>query len=237
MVLVTVLAGCGRIGFGPDGVGAGDAGGDGRGDGDAAADAFASPGCGATAILTDDFDDGVIGPAWTAMTPHAWTVSEAEGVLRVAPPFSPALPDSAGYTQTATVGFAKTCAIAELVAVPTGSPLVYAFLRLGTAQKNVELVVEDGQLLGRFNNMGTTGTTGGGAYDPVADRFLRIRNTGSSYVFETGPSLASFTSHGLVGGGVVEPSPSTLQLGAGTEAGTTLVSGSAEFANVWFLGP
>jgi len=241
-LLLLVLAGCGRIGFGET-TGVGPSSDAHRGSalfdgGDAAGtiDALTSPLCGATVILADDFADGVVGSGpWTQVPALATGLSEQGGTFNIAVLGNATGGQHAGLRQTASESFTGICAIAEIDTTCTGT--VHSYVRLGTQTNHVEMYVANGQLYGEWTNGGTTGTNGPVAFDPVADRFLRIREQAGNYHFEMGPSLTSFPSTlGLQGGAVVMPGPSSFEIGADITA-TTSASTSCAFASAVLLGP
>jgi hypothetical protein len=245
LALLLVLAtGCGRVGFGgigTDGGGGGDdagGGGDdgGGGDPDGAIDGALSPGCGNTVILDDDFADGVIGPAWITVNTGNWLVTEGGGNAQILVTVPVAASSRGGYKQVQSQALPGTCALAELT-MATLSTGQYAYLRFGTPTKNVEIVVLDGKVTGRFTNGGAGGTVGSVTYNAQAHRWLRIRVIGNAYHMELGPTATSFpTGLGNIGGVVVDPSPTSLEFGSATGAQMSLV-GVVELSTVMLLGP
>ncbi len=240
--MILLACGCGRIGFDITGGGNGDPdGGGGTGDGalgdGAMIDAAMIAGCGTTPILIDDFQDGLLDPAWTFVSGVNFSTSESGGTLAVAPPPSTPGAARAGVKQVATVSPAGICAVAELTAIPIGSADVYAYLRFGGPTAKVEIAVQNGMLLGRFTMGGSSGTSGSLAYNPAAHRFIRISHPANSFVFAAGPSLASFTMIGSIGGAIVVPAPQSFEIGAATDVATSGLSGTARFASVTIVGP
>jgi len=240
---IVLLVGCGRFGFDPQGAGDDMQVDDARGDGPGGDGGVGDPdalisGCGTTQILVDDFSDGVIDARWTMVTGAGYSIFESAGLVRVVFPATASADTRAGYRQAATVAFTNTCAIVEIVGVPTGAN-ARAYLRLGTPTLNVELWVQNGRINGGFVNGGTAGSSGDIPFDPVNHRFVRIRNTGgNTYNFEAGPSPTSFpTLLGTQGGGLVMPSPSSLEIGGMATPNAATNAGSVTFGSVTFLGP
>jgi hypothetical protein len=244
-----LLAGCGRLGFGPlsggDDVDPGDDDGDGgtsTGDGgqrDAAIDAFTVTGCGATTIINDDFADSATGSQWTVVNTSTYVVTEATEAVTVTFPATAPSSTRAGYRQAASVSFINTCAIAEIISVPSGSPNAYAYLRLGTPTLHVELVIENGMVIGRFDTGAQSGTSGSVAYNASNHRFLRIRHNGSNYNFEVAAAFAGpYSLLGSIGGAIIAPvSPSSLEIGGATTATNASGAGNVKFERLVFLGP
>jgi hypothetical protein len=101
----------------------------------------------------------------------------------------------------------------------------------------MQIYVQGNQLWGSFLSGGTGGTLGPNGYDAVNERFLRIRVVGSTYFFEAGPSLTSFpVTIGSEGGSVVDPSPSSIELGVSVSAAGVAAT-SADFGMAILLGP
>ena len=115
-------------------------------------DKLISPGCGTTPIWSTTSRDGVM-DAGDEDRHVARTVTEAGGDLRVDFPATAPASTRAGYRQAATVDFTGTCAIAELVQVPTSTAAAFAYLRIGAPAKNIEIFVEGGQLIGRASTV------------------------------------------------------------------------------------
>jgi hypothetical protein len=248
VIALVIVTACGRLGFGPIGggddvnTGNGDGGGSTTGDdggGQGTSDAAVIPNCGSTVIIDDTFSDMSKGPEWTSVNTSIYFMIEAADMLVI--DFGGAEPPNtrAGYRQTASNTFVGTCAIAEITAVPDGSPNAYAYLRLGTPTLNVELAVENGQVIGRFTNGGTSGQNGNAVYDAANHRFLRIRNSGGNYNFEVAPAITGpYQNLGLAGGAIVSSvSPSSLEIGGATTATTASSAGDVRFERVLFLGP
>jgi hypothetical protein len=243
---LVLLAGCGRIGFdltgdgnGPSGDGSAHPEAGSGSDGSLGIDALTSPGCGTTPILIDDFADDAIDARWSVVNTGGYQVAETGGKVQIGYPATAPASTRAGYRQAATVDFTGTCAIAELVRVPNTGVAAFAYLRLGSPTKNIEMFVEGGNLFGRFSTNGTSGTIGPKPYDAVAHRFVRIRSTGpGNYVLEAGPSLTQFTTTiGTEGGTVVDPTPGSLEIGTSTDWSMVSGGGVVEFESLIFLGP
>jgi hypothetical protein len=79
---VTLLCGCGRIGFGVHD--AGGAGGDDDANGDAIIDLDAASGaCGAERAAARRFTNSIVEPIWTTLTGNGLTVAQTGGVLQI----------------------------------------------------------------------------------------------------------------------------------------------------------
>jgi hypothetical protein len=250
LTLIT-LAACGRVGFGPIGGGddvnpgddddaTGDGGTAGQGDGGTTTpDAFAIANCGSNVIIDDKFSDMTRGSQWAAINTGPFLVTEPFDTLRVTFAGNTAANQRAGYRQAVTIPFTGICAIAEIAAVPSGSPNAYLYLRLGTQTLNVEMVVENGMVIARFTNGGTSGQNGNVAYNATNHRFMRIRESGGSYNFAVAPALTGpYQSLGIAGGAIISGvSPSSIEVGGATTTLSAAGAGDATFESVLLLGP
>jgi hypothetical protein len=251
LLTLIAIAGCGRVGFdglaagGDDvnpgnGDGANGDGGGGQGDGGTTPDALVVPNCGATVVIDDKFADMTRGSEWTAVNTSLYGVVEANDMVRVVFPGNATANTRAGYRQAATMSFTGTCAIAEISAVPSGSPNAYAYLRLGTPTLNVEVVVENGMVIARFTNGGTSGQNGNVAYNATNHRFLRIRSsTAGSYNFEVAAAYTGpYQNLGLAGGAIVSTiSPGSIEIGGSTTTMSAAGAGEVDFERFVLLGP
>lgn len=246
VLLLSLVAGCGRVGFGA--AGDGGAGGDdapgGGGDGAVTGGDGAAPdagpiasGCGTTVIIDDDFTTAGT-PGWTLVNTGSFNTAKLSGIQRFSVNANATANTRAAYQQSMSNPLAGTCVIAEL-SLASSAAMLRSYLRIGAPTKNLEIYVEAGQLWARFttNGGGTTGTTGPVAYSPAQMRFLRIRSTGSqTYALEYGPSLTTWNSLGSQGGALVDPSPTFVEFGA-LAAGNQTVASTVEFERVLMLGP
>ncbi|MBL9019443.1 MAG: hypothetical protein JNL83_34965 [Myxococcales bacterium] len=240
-VLVALVAGCGRIGFGPTGDGgAGDGGDDapggGGGDGAMTDAAPISSMCGTTVIIDDSFTTG--GTAgWMLVNTGSFNTAKINGVQRFSVNANATAGTRAAYQQTMSNDLTNTCIIAEL-SQASSAAMLRSYLRIGAPAKNLEIYIEAGQLWGRFTTSGggTTGTIGPRAYNATQMRFLRIRWVAGNYQFEYGADLQSWTAFGQQGGTLVDPSPTFVEFGALAAANQTVAS-TVEFERILMLGP
>ena len=245
-MVLALVAGCGRIGFGASDGGPGGGGDDAPGGGDGAitggdgAMADAAPlatGCGDTVIIDDSFTTAGT-PGWTLVNTGSFNTAKLGGIQRFSVNANATADTRAGYQQAMSNPLAGTCVIAELSQASNAASL-RSYLRIGAPAKNLEIYIEAGQLWGRFttNGGGTTGTTGPTPYSATQMRFLRIRSAGAqNYALEYGPNLTTWNSFGVQGGQLVDPSPTFLEFGALAAANQTVAS-TVEFERVLMLGP
>jgi hypothetical protein len=152
-----------------------------------------APGACPISSLTDDFDDGVMAPVWSAgWSGTSCSASEATSTLEFTCPAM--VDDDAGYWTATAFDLAASQVSWEVVAPPAAGSLAY--LTLVVSRPEVDsgwaLAVDDGQL----NLFEITDASWvfirGEAHDPVGDRFLRIREAGGQVYFETSPDGVSF---------------------------------------------
>lgn len=242
---LVLVAGCGRFNFDPLGGGTGGNGdggsnGDGRsGDGGAGVDALSISGCGSTTIIDDDFADGAIGSQWTEINTGAYAISESGGAVTITYPASAAVDSRGAYRQTATMSLVGTCAIAEISMVPSAAATSYAYVRFGAPTKFVEIAVQSGMVIARFFTGSSAGNNGMVAYNPVAHRFLRIRQSGSqTYNLDVAAALTGpYSTLGSSGGAVVDPSPTSLEVGGSVQTTAATSAGSVRIERAILLGP
>lgn len=196
--MLCLACGCGRYGFTfPDargGNGDGPAPGDGGGDTpDVSGDAVAGA-CGTNVLLFDDFEDGTVAPEWTVLAGTGLTVGETGGVLQIA--FGNNVPASqtAGYRTAATMDFTDTCVEAELVMPADQTSGAVIELQLGAGQNRIYMDVASGMLeteeqLGAAVYRGTPLP-----YDPVAHRWLRMREVSGTWYFQVAPDAMTYTT-------------------------------------------
>jgi hypothetical protein len=73
-------------------------------------------------IIDDPFDDLMRGNEWAAINTGPFAVSEPSDTLKVTFAGNAPANQRAGYRQAVTMSFTGICAIAEVAAVPSGSP-------------------------------------------------------------------------------------------------------------------
>jgi hypothetical protein len=232
------LLGCGRIGFGLPADGAGEHAG--NGDSGAPSDALDAPGtasvCPTTALLADDFQDGVTGPQWTVLTATDLTVSETAGVLRVAYAAMSGPTEIAGYRQAAAADYTTSCVIAEINSVPNASA-AYMDTRVGTGPSDyVGFTIGSGMMSSSLHNGASVMTADVRAFDPVAHRFLRLRMSPTGTVFEASPDDITYSQLGAVTGVFGLATSTQLDLIA-TTTSQAQNAGNAEWASIRVLVP
>ncbi len=218
---VVLLCGCGRYGFGPIAVG-----GDGAvvGDGgtvDVGAGDAASGACGTNVQLYDDFEDGVIAPEWTTLAGNGLTVAETGGFLQIT--FSSNVPASqtAGYKTNAAMDFTNTCVEAELVMAANQTSGAVVELQLGAGQNRADIDVVNGMLQTEEQRGAAVYRGPAISYDPVAHRWLRMREISGTWYFQVSPDGMMYTTV------FAEPMEFPLQ----TQCVLTLAAGSGSAVN------
>lgn len=198
--MACLACGCGHIGFGTGGATGDGATGDGApGDGvpgDGAPPDIAPTGaCGATVRVSDDFADGVMGAQWSPVTGTGLTVAETGGVLQIT--FASNVPagQSAGYATASAMDWTNTCIVVEVVMVPNAAGGGEIEAVIGAGQNVVSMSAISGTLGALLQNGAQVHRmTPSLTYDPVAQRWWRMRNTSASWYFEVSPDDTTYTT-------------------------------------------
>ncbi|MDQ3369432.1 MAG: hypothetical protein M3680_28735 [Myxococcota bacterium] len=239
LVLVLGLGlGCGRIGYDarPGDADADDGSVDAILDGPLR-DAIMPGACGATALINDPFDDGVAAPAFTLNTSGGLTASESNGRFSVQFPGSVSASNDASYRSVTAYPVAGLCATVEVVQRPVNGAAIFAQLR--TAQLGVALFAHDDII-----ELRTEQSSGPGSgivvratlpLDLVAHRFWRLRQVGTTTLWETSADGSQFVTHAMVDG-FFTASTCLFELGAGAPVDVT-AGGAAAFESATAFGP
>ncbi len=238
IVLVAAL-GCGRSGFEervPDARGGSDdAAVDALVDAtvDATIDATVTGPCTGTTLVNDPLDDTAAAPLFLAQPITGLTLVEGAGHLDVQ--FAPtvAANNYANYRSAMTFAAEGLCATIELSQVPTD--VASAYVKLRTAQLEVELFSVDGAIHIRTRQANNLRVERIIPLDLVASRFWQIRVLAGTTYWETSPDGLAYTTH-LTLAGFFSAASCQVELGAGTQAAATN-AGIARFESVRILGP
>jgi len=224
--LVVLIAGCGRVGFGAFGTS------------DAAVDVVIpvpdgpvpASVCGATVELSDSFDT-TPAPTWTVQNQTSLTAQETGGNEQVT--FAASV--SAGlyaYFRSATAYSVEgMCAQAEIAGTPDFSKAGAAiYFKLRGSQLEIEFFAHDGVLdLRSHSSNNKVSIQGTVTWDPIALRFVRLRQAAGITYWDTSPDGVVYTQQAAVPG-VFATTTAQLELGAGAVS-TVANAGQALFAS------
>lgn len=236
-----MLAGCGRIDFGGVVAASGDAGGgdgivgDGGGGGDGGDGAVASGVCGSTVALSDDFEDGVMGAEWKAISGNNLTVAETGGFLQIT--FASNVPagQAAGYQQLTAMDYTGACTIVEVNEVPNPATIAQAIIQVGFAVGNsASMSIRGGMIYSTSHNGANVQMPDTRAWDGVAYRFLRIRESNGTWYWDASPDGVTFMQLGMVTEALVNQNAAYLVLDAATSSAQSN-GGQVQFASVRVL--
>jgi hypothetical protein len=155
--------------------------------------------CGGTGVVTDNFDDGVTAPQWLEAFPGSGPTHYAEtgGQLVITTGSGEASADYAGYQTFYTYDLRNDSVYVEVLSVPPASTHSDAYIR-AYLDANDFLAIQDEAGYVHFD-VGVTGSPisdlGAVAWDPVATRWWRIRETSGTVYFETSPDATTWTVH------------------------------------------
>lgn len=224
MLVGLATAGCGRIGFAPEGSAIVDASSDAQ-LGDASPDAT-NVACPSQIRLDDGFDSGLPSSQWEIRIGPQMSVTQTGGVVR----FSFGQPSPAGaessYRQMTAASLREGCVVAELVTVPANG--AEAFLAVETATARLRFKVEADKLEADDDVASVDAP-----YVAAMHRFLRIRDVAGTALWETSSDGTSFVPFHSA------PAPdlasAQIELGASTD--TSVSGGAVEFAKVLAVVP
>lgn len=229
--LLVLVAGCGRVGFGaisttdaaapnvviviPDGP-------------------VSMSACGSNTLLADSFDT-TPGSVWQVTNQNGLTAQETGGNEEIDFGASVSGGMYAYFRSTTAYPVAGLCAQAEIAGTPDFAKVGAAiYFKLRTSQLEVEFFAHDGvlDLRSRANNKVTIqGTV---TWDPVALRFVRLRQAGGVTYWDTSPDGAIYTQQAAAA--VFATATAQLELGAGAVS-TVANAGQALFASALASGP
>lgn len=180
---------------------------------DAALDAYV-PQCGTTVLLTDSFDDTMPGPAFTSGADTGLTVTEAGGHVDMTFAASVAANMYAYYSSATTYPTAGMCVALEISQVPVGGGSAYFKLQGGVLE--LEFYLADGMLDLRTHDPAIV-TKKTLTFDPVAQRFWRLRQQGGTSYWDTAPDGVTYVQQTSLAG-FFTPTAATITFGAGASA-------------------
>ena len=229
---VLLVAGCGRVGFGA--IGASDAPVDvviTVPDGPVPVSA-----CGSTVSLADSFDTSP-GTIWSVQNQAGLTAQETGGNLQISFAASVSGGLYSYFRSTTAYSVEGMCAQAEIAGTPDFAKVGAAiYFKLRTSQLEVEFFAHDGvlDLRSRASNNKVT-IQGTVIWDPIALRFVRLRQASGVTYWDTSPDGAVYTQQAAVAG-VFATTTAQLELGAGAVM-TVTNAGQALFASALVTEP
>lgn len=202
--LLVATSACGRFGFEPT---AGRDGGAQLGDDSGAMpdaegmsldatvfpDGMVAAGCGSTELLRDDFDVAGPAPLFMEFTANGLTIDELGGQWNITFASNVGAGRYAGYSSVATYAADGLCASIESVAVPNPSGVMY--FKLSGGDEQIEFFLIDSFLRMRTQKGSQVAILAQIAFDPVQQRFWRLRNQGGTTSWDTSPDNINFVSH------------------------------------------
>jgi hypothetical protein len=200
VLVLGLIAGCGRLAFDPlgtaggDGASGGDSSGSGRdGGGGDGADGSGMGVCGSTVLLADDFEDGVKAPEWTMLSGSNLTTAETGGFLQVT--FGSNVPSNqtAGYVQSTTLDYTGTCTIVEIVEVPNATATGRLTMRIDTGGGTYVLFEVLQGTLYALKNDGNVNSVGSMPWNLATARFVRMREQAGTWYWDVSPDGTSYT--------------------------------------------
>ena len=185
------MCACGRFGFEPADLQSGDG---------AIGPTDVAPvgACGATTVLADDFQATAASASWIVQQSAQSTVAQGAGTMRVT--FVPTVQINTldGYKQASVVDFTGTCSVVDVVGIPSAGTAASVLFNIGTTSVNARFdvgtyaagtsitsICAHGNLIDHLDSR---------AYDPVAHRYLRLRNSGGTWFWEVSADGATFTT-------------------------------------------
>jgi hypothetical protein len=195
-------------------------------DGDAAASA-----CGTTIAIADDFEDGVTGSGWTTLTGTNLTLAETGGLLQITFASNVSAGQTAGYVSTASYDFTGACVDAEITSIPNPSTLANLTFRIGTSSDCGVIEIYSGMINAAQHRGASISRLPAFAFDPVAHRFLRMREVTGTWYYQSSPDGAAWTTFGTVANTFALQVNTTILLTAGTNSAVSS-GGVAAFASM-----
>lgn len=155
-----------------------------------------NPQCGPSGLLLlqDDFDDGVVGPAWTANQYNAAVLAVQGGALEISlpDPSDPAM--YAGLYSVDHVDLSGCGLMARVLEVPSPATSAYAHMSIDTddGTGSLEFLAIGGDLVAKRTLDGMESHAASAAYDPVQHAYWRLRESGGDFYWETSPDAAAW---------------------------------------------
>jgi hypothetical protein len=191
--------------------------------------------CGATVLLSDPFDTGDLSTYWTTTQATDLPVSETAGDLEIDFASTVSGGDFSYVRSIGPIAVDGLCAVVEIDSVPNlqgSNPIAYVKLRtdfeeVGWQEQFATLTVRN-YVSSSHNSLASL------TWDPVADRFVRLRHDTTTTYWETSPDGSTFTTVWSLPGFTV--GTAQLEIGAGAQANVTN-GGRARFASALATGP
>lgn len=142
--------------------------------------------CGRPSTYVDDFASGPLGPEWRELATAADSVLVANGALELGAPAGQATSIGSKFA----VDLEGDRLRVELPSAPSGTASAVVSLRAPNGDE-LAFVVDGGALLAR-QVVGGVATTPGTPYEPVAHRWLQIREAGGRVHWETSPDAITW---------------------------------------------
>jgi hypothetical protein len=154
--------------------------------------------CPAYFALSDDFEDGAVGPQWVAFSSAPTTVVETGGELVVTIGASnDGFDHYAGYGSVMSYDFTGCEVVVSVSTVP--NPAAYANSYFGImldAGTGFYFSALEGELRCRTSTDGSPSTLGAVSFDPVAHRRWRVREQGGTAYCETSDGVSAWVELG-----------------------------------------
>jgi hypothetical protein len=143
--------------------------------------------------LTDDFEDGMRGPAWKGSWIEApMTAVESGGQLVFT--FAPNGSAYSGYGSSASYDLTNSAIVVNVPKVGNTATIAQTYLTLSAPGNNeIDMVAESGNLAFRLYVSGTVQPVGSTLYSATQHAWWRIRATASTIYWETAPDGKTWT--------------------------------------------
>jgi hypothetical protein len=226
LVVVGLVAACGRIGF-PDR--SGDAG---AGDTADTGDAGGSTLCGTTLVLADAFSGTTPGPQWYPFSHGGVTPAQGSGELVITLPATTAAGSNyGGYDSARRFDLRGSRTFVEVnQTVSAAGHAQTDFSADGPKGESLSVSEEAGMLYATFYNGMSTTTLGSMPYDPVAHHWWQMRESQGTVYFETSPDGVTFTPFAMTPTPAFAPFVDVLMDSGTYQAETS--TGVGRFANL-----
>jgi hypothetical protein len=176
------------------------------------------------ATLADGFEGGVRDVRWArAFAATGCTAGQASGSFFATPPASTTTARSCGYESAAAFDLTGSQVVVEVGEVPAAGSAASAFLKLADDGNHhgVELAQVGGQLQCRRWLAGASTSLGQFAFDPVAQRFWRLAESGGLVRWQTSPDGGAWTTRCSADTASVDVDDVEVTLGASQAANVT----------------
>lgn len=207
---------------------------------DASGDAITADGptvpptaCGATQLVSDGFDTGVTTGVWIVSNGTGLSIQQANSNMEVDFAATVNAGKAAYYRSANAFASDGLCGVAEVAGTPS-APAASMFVKLYTSAQMVDFDVHGGVVDLRSQSNQTLTTYATLPWDPVADRFLRLRHASGVTYWDTSPDGTTYVQRFSATGFPV--ANCQLELGAGAET-TASNAGAALFASAAAYGP